>query len=219
MSAFDHDSTADMEAKLGDLAWLSETLGFLVDSAVLEDMSKAGGLSAQMRRLVVNQAGVRRSYVVKCVKPDRLQQSQMMGGAREALFYQHAHLPGLPSLAHTEGSMETGFKFIILEDLGECMQSGYFFGPGSPLNWGKDLAQETAKMPPVQPRSVVEAACSMAARLHGLHWRSEGLRALPWLRGSGWLAAAGAGAGAGEEPEEPEEPANWRFAQQHAARA
>ncbi|KAJ1420388.1 hypothetical protein B484DRAFT_399918, partial [Ochromonadaceae sp. CCMP2298] len=54
----------------------------------------------------------------------------------------------------------------------------------------------------------------MAARLHGLHWRSEGLRALPWLRESGWLSAAGAGAG-----EEPEEPANLRFAQQHAARA
>ena len=32
-----------------------------------------------------------------------------------------------------------------MEDLGEATQSGHLFGPGSPLNWGKDLDALTEK--------------------------------------------------------------------------
>lgn len=51
--------------------------------------------------------------------------------------------------------METGEKIIIMEDLSlKGIQSGYFFGPGSPLNWGKDLTVLLSHVPSLGDLSI-----------------------------------------------------------------
>ena len=45
---------------------------------------------------------------------------------------------------HASSNWSTGEKIIVMEDLSEKgVVSGFYFGDGTPLNWGKDLAQLT----------------------------------------------------------------------------
>ena len=106
--------------------------------------------------------------------------SKTLGLAREACFYKSwseletvdGSLNELRSVLakvfYAEGSMETGAKEILMEDISsKTVQLGYLFGHGNPNNWGKDLAVLTSKMP--RKVDVAEAtllAFSAAAKLH-----------------------------------------------------
>lgn len=160
-----------------------------------------------MRRIrVETSAGEELTFVLKSTKASRMEQSHHLGLAREAIFYKQfgeKYKKFLPEVYYTYGDMNCGNKYIILEDLSDGVQSGYFFGSGSPLNWGKDLdiARKGIEVP---MENVVEHAIMVAARLHGPHWKKAELlhEDMSWLRGSEWQK------GRGEE--------SWQEGQAHA---
>mmetsp|Transcript_11563 Transcript_11563/g.42294 ORF Transcript_11563/g.42294 Transcript_11563/m.42294 type:complete len:388 (-) Transcript_11563:30-1193(-) len=180
-----------------DKAWLSALLGKEVESATLEDMSKAGGLSGIMHRLNVTfTGGDVASFVVKQTKPDS-QTSKNLGLVREALFYDQlaTHISdrvNLPQTLYAHADVANATHMIVMEDLSDAIQSGYFFGNYSPHNWGKDLAQLTGGYTKTTTaRDVATAAFKAAANLHAGFWMDESLRTRDWLRGSEWLAGQG----------------------------
>lgn len=188
--------------------WLHESIlrktGQTPSEIRLEDFSGMGGLSgAAMRRLVVTFSdGTERTFVYKTILPAGQSRSKDLGLPREAFFYEHLaptlamHGVPMPSVIFVHGNMNTGEKTIILEDLSSsCVQSGYFFGPGSPLNWGKDLNALIAANRPagsiqqqnISMEKIAQAAFRRAASLHATYWMDRGLLQHKWLRSQGWL--------------------------------
>ena len=199
---------------------LSKVLGFDVESIELKSMGGDGGLSgAVLNRLVVTKkapAGAAGdasaaaapasaevvSYVMKTEGANK-DRCRIMGLAREALFYStfapalRAEGVSLPDVHYAHGDMATGSKLLLLEDLKSAVQSGYYFGPGSPHNWGKDLAALTATSsgePPISAVDLTAHAFRIAAAMHANHWMNPKLmhddtyaflRASEWFRGSG----------------------------------
>jgi hypothetical protein len=167
----------------------------------VDESSADGGLSgANLQRIqVLNKSNdVVRYYILKTVRNSLLVRSAELGLPREGLFYQHfadrlreADVL-LPNVIHSYGDMNTGQKTIILEDLSdECIQAGYFFGPGSPLNWGKDLNSYISKantnQESVTLETVAHEAFILAARLHARFWQDYSLLEIPWFRSSAWF--------------------------------
>merc|ERR1719203_679878 len=79
-----------------------------------------------------------------------------------------------------------------MEDLGTAAQAGHFFGPSSPMNWGKDLVALTVgkgfDVALLGVPHVTHMAVNLAARLHARFWQNMELASLSWLRGSGWIS-------------------------------
>ena len=100
----------------------------------------------------------------------------------------------MPSILYLHGDMSTGEKTLILEDLSSsCVQSGYFFGPGSPLNWGKDLPAQLATNRPAGVNAMQQIAretSRKAASMHATYWMDRSLLEHKWLR-SEWLTGRG----------------------------
>lgn len=82
--------------------------------------------------------------------------------------------------------MESGLKDILMQDLTSAVQSGYFFGPFSPLNWGKDLPTLMRGWDVdigLNAASVTTLAFAAAAAAHAPFWNKyEELKHLPWLK-------------------------------------
>jgi aminoglycoside phosphotransferase (APT) family kinase protein len=78
-----------------------------------------------------------------------------------------------------------------MEDLSTAVQSGYFFGPGSPLNWGKDLPALTQQWPGISCEDITLSAFEEAAALHAKFWQDPSLLARPWLRAADWRQGQG----------------------------
>lgn len=182
--------------------WLSTALGHPVRSSELMEMPGAGGLNGTMRRLKVEyeeadaEGRTTRTYVVKFFSPERIQVSRTFGQARECIFYENFADKlrtdiGLPEVVHAYGDMESGEKVILFEDLCDCVQSGYFFGPGSPHNWGKDLQALRSGQPTVTVEDVATAAFVNAALVHARFWKDESLKHMTWLRGAQWISGEG----------------------------
>ena len=83
---------------------------------------------------------------------------------------------------------------VILTELVDGVQAGYFFGPGSPHNIGKDLTALTAACPGIYESDVVTEAFRIAATIHAAYWRDRALlddprfatlRCREWSRGGG----------------------------------
>lgn len=56
------------------------------------------------------------------------------------------------------------------------IQSGYFFGSGSPLNWDKDLMTMTRNLTAsLSPLAISKMAASAAAKLHATFWKDQTL--------------------------------------------
>ena len=53
----------------------------------------------------------------------------------------------MPRVHFASADVAAGTQVMLLEDLSSCVQLGLFFGPGSPLNWGKDLKALIAPLP------------------------------------------------------------------------
>ncbi len=117
-------------------AWLAEHCGLKCESCTTRDLSnKTAPRSCFALTLLPPQP----SFVLKQLPsdeageplPQRLALSKNLGLAREALLYKHlgATLGGLvPSTVYAEGSMETGHKWIIMEDLSDFVDSGEDLG-------------------------------------------------------------------------------------------
>ena len=169
-----------------------------VSDVVAESMTGAGGLNCPMTRLMVTlKGGTTESFVYKRHDADKIGMSKMLGLAREALFYEafasdERLQPMLPQVLHTKGDLSTGEKEIIMQDLSEGIQSGYFFGPGSPHNWDKDLLEKTRGLSArVSALDVAKVAAQAAGRLHGVFFRDASLSTHPWIRGAGWVSGEG----------------------------
>ena len=142
-----------------NVALFSQMLGRAVSSVRVESMSGAGGFSGEMSRVRVhwtdedNDTEKVQVMVMKHTKEAGGASSRALGLAREGCFYDWAKSSSspkdkmtyddlLPDIYFSKGDMDSGDKVILLEDLGNLVQSGYFFGSGSPLNWGRDLDQD-----------------------------------------------------------------------------
>ena len=134
-----------------------------------------------------------------------------LGLAREALFYQNWEQllkaatgclscdlgDMLPRVYHASGSMETGEKLLLMEDLqskesGCCVQLGYLFGqindwPGNPNNWHKDLSIVNSLPLKIDAKEATSLAFSVVAKLHATFWRCTELTKHHWLRGANWM--------------------------------
>ena len=197
-----------------DAAWLSAQLGREVKSLALDevDLEKLNKLNC-MRFAVVEYADGRSDrLVIKMSAPS--ESSQLLGLAREAYWYRDwrslvaTTAPGdddaskpssgglegiLPRVLFSSGSMATGEKVLVMEDLSVVsVQLGHLFGAGNPNNWGKDLEALTSKLSggPIGVPEATRLAFCAAARLHASYWGNSDLlledRA-PWLRGAAWL--------------------------------
>jgi hypothetical protein len=121
-----------------------------------------------------------------------------LGLAREGLFYQQL-APILVESGHAlvaktlyaNADIPSGRKLIIMEDLSSAIQAGYFFGPGSPHNWSKDLEALVARGGGVTAVEMSEKAFKIAAHLHATFWGSAELVKHAWLKGSDWVVGTG----------------------------
>ena len=166
-------------------------------SIMCTPVSGTGGSSgAQMQRITLVDSNSKEclSLVVKIIPNDERKTgiSKAIGLAREALFFNEFaaevnKMLGLPKLWYAEGDFATGEKVIVMEDLKDATQSGYFFGPGSPLNHGKNLEEICERAGNPHCKEVAAATFRAAAELHARYWEDESLLKLPWLRGSSWV--------------------------------
>lgn len=189
-----------------DPSWIRPHLPFSAEenaSAVIEyeDLAgNGGGLSGVMQVLKISwpdRPPV--TFIQKTMADSSLGRSKALGNAREALFYNTlakafpaAKIP-LALVIHAQGSMDDGSRTLVMEDLrNRAVQSGLLFGPGSPLNWGRDLDAASARLP--APLSAVEVAKQTfieVAKMHRLFWMDKSLLEYDWLRGAAWLHGNG----------------------------
>lgn len=168
----------------------------------LEALNGAGGLNAAMKTLTVEvpgKSGYPKKYIYKTVRDNGLPNSKNLGLPREALFYDTLAKVlakegvSMPPVIYSHGNMETGEKTIIMEDLTEeVVQSGYYFGGGSPLNWGKDLDQLMSKFTekPTAKEISLETF-TQVAKMHRKYWMNETLLENAWLKGVDWVRSEG----------------------------
>jgi hypothetical protein len=172
----------------------------------IESLTGEGGLASHLVRLIFQlpSGGESFKFVLKRNGQGSggLEVSKNVGLAREALFYKHFtkqcqenHIY-IPKVYHAEGNFETGEYVILMEDLSaNAIQSGYFFGNYSPLNWGKDLSLLLSKIPKsFQPKDNQFIACKafqLAGHLHGSFWQDTSLYTISWLRGIDWYQGHG----------------------------
>lgn len=204
---------SDGDGSLLPVAWLSPVLGREVVSCKLDDsdLEKINQMS-QMRWATVQYTGSSQERVVLKLSKPGDGKAISLGLAREGLFYAQwkdllSKLPEstgscgsearerlitsfLPRVWYAEGDMETGSKKVLMEDLADCVQAGYFFGPVNPNNWGKDLEKEKKSLT-LDAVEVTRLAFSAAAKLHASFWKCEALLAVEWLRSSSWHKGEG----------------------------
>lgn len=192
-----------------DAAWLSDKLNCAVTRVSFDesDLVKLNTTSGIRFASAETADGATVKLVIK-VSVEGQPMSIMMGLAREAYFYKSwselKTIDGaacelgsvLPIVYHAEGSMATGAKIIVMQDLSSsCVQLGHLFGGGNPNNWGKDLdALALSRLErQVGIEEATRLAFSAAAKLHAPYWRSESLllRDVSWLRGAAWLRGEG----------------------------
>jgi hypothetical protein len=171
------------------LVWYNAFSSETASKIEIFDFSGEGGLSAAMRKTKFYFENVEtRTYIFKSVAATNLLRSKQLELAREAYFYHYFSKNlmeigvNIPFSAAIHGNFKTGEKYMLLEDLSDYMiQSGYFFGPGSPHNWGKDLDKLTSTRK-VSSVEITVVAFKTAAKLHAKYWLDrESLFKLKWL--------------------------------------
>jgi len=198
----------------GDLSWIKaiaeKKLGQAISDISMHDYSGQGGLSGAALKVVRLRTceDTMKSFIIKTITDADLSRSKRLGNARESYFY-HFLAPmlstrnvNIPDVLFAYGDMSTGGKTIILEDLSiDCIQSGYFFGQGSPLNWNKDLnailqvyhSRCSSVDTPSDHSATMELIAMMtfrnAANMHATFWMDRSLLndSYSWLRGHSWL--------------------------------
>jgi len=186
-------------SNLTNVDFVASITGHEVLSCSEDNMAGAGGLNGTMKRVVYTyrtsdgkeETG---SVVAKYFPTTKWAFSAQMGHPRESLFYSNfASKFGFPTpkLYYAVGDMTTGEKILVLQDLKDYVQSGYFFGPYSPHNWGRDLSVYTAKAPNVTAKHLTRLTFLTAAELHAKYWNNKELLGYPWLRSVNWYNGEG----------------------------
>lgn len=200
MSGFENEfmQVGSAPQSMESFEWLhadiTKATGKTATSITIEDFSGMGGLSAAMRRLQITfDDGSNGTYVYKTVLPAGHPRSKDLGGPRESLFYEHlaptlrSRGVDIPVALYVHGDMATGEKTVILEDLSATsVQSGYYFGPGSPHNWNKDLVALMSK-DAVPMEAIARETFRKAASIHATYWMDKSLLKHKWLRSQQWL--------------------------------
>jgi hypothetical protein len=138
------------------------------------------------------EGGETKMAIIKTTKnhPEPEAFAATIGMPREAFFFnkfgQQLTEVSLPTVWNAHGNMETGNKVLLMEDLTECVQAGYFFGQTSPLNYGKDL-EDLTKGCPYSAEQVASACFKQAALIHGKYWGDKSLLECSWLKGTAWI--------------------------------
>lgn len=165
-------------------------------------LSGHGGLMCDLARVkadaVVNGMACELNMMLKQVPIAKLDHSQKLGTQREVQFY--LQFPNLietvpmPWVFRAEFDSSTGAKALLMEDLSATgwVQSGYFYGGHSPLNWGKNLEECTRNITEsageqASQESITILAFQAAARLHSHFWRDQAILSHSWMRGSRWI--------------------------------
>ena len=201
------DRKMDFVLSLDNLEWLRAHLPVSEDdkakaSLSLLPLENAGGLTGTMKIVMVdipdNADFQKRRFVLKTVDEASKARLQSLGCPREALFYQQlaprlrAEGTAIPLTIFAHGDMQTGDKVIVMEDLTyHGLQSGLFYGPYTPLNWGKDLSVVDKIPTPVTVKDVARDSFLQAARLHRCYWKDESLLQHSWLRATNWMQGNG----------------------------
>jgi len=182
--------------------WLGERLGKAVKAYTMDNADLAKLNTTSCLRFATVEFADEESpsicIVIKMAAPSQM--SQMHGLAREGYFYRDwrkletnqgslCELESiLPLVFHSEGTMTTGEKLIVMQDLSSsCIQLGLLFGNGNPNNWGKVLPPSDGL---VGVAEATRLAFSAAAKLHAPYWGSRTLvdsEGLSWLRGAAWM--------------------------------
>eukprot|EP00756_Hemistasia_phaeocysticola_P009800 Hpha_TRINITY_DN14949_c3_g5::TRINITY_DN14949_c3_g5_i1::g.144182::m.144182 len=178
--------------------WISGKCGVKCSSARIERLAQQGMSGAEILRVFVSgeeEAERKDTLVIKIVKKSA--KSAGLGLPREAVLYNNvapALKPFVPRIHYSYGDMATGEKCVVMEDLSSALNAGYFYGPGNPNNWGKDLEGLCAGVTPVPTSAeVTEKSFLVAAVLHATYWRDGGLlrEGSGWLRAADWLRGEG----------------------------
>jgi Ecdysteroid kinase-like family len=153
------------------------------------------------------------SLVIKQCTPTGLSMSQQLGLAREACFFNQLAsrvefqnleaikdndskqgTPCIPKVYYAYGDIQSGNKFVIMEDLSDnYIDSGILFGPGNPNNWNRDLPAKIASaFPEISPPSSFQVANETflaIAQVHATFWKDTNLLNgdYEWLRGAAWI--------------------------------
>ena len=173
----------------------------------VEDFKGNGGLSAEMQRVKVKSPDNSdlKKIIFKSTKEAGVVSSKLFGLAREGVFFENLDAFGafngfLPEIYYSKGDMNTGIRTILMKDLSEeYVQSGYFFGSHSPLNWGKDvetLSKEVVIGEEPVLKEIMRSVATIAGKLHGTYWNDSSLVQHKFLKNSemyhdegkeGWL--------------------------------
>ena len=161
----------------------------------LSELAGSGGLIGVMKVLNValpSNPFYHGRFIIKCTSENGMETSKVVGLPREAHFYPtfsdqfKEENIAIPHVLFASGDMTTGFKVMLMEDLSSfSVQSGYFFGTGTPLNWGLDLPSLTARAPNGAHLSAVDIAKSTfveIAKIHRMYWKDTNLLNHVFLR-------------------------------------
>jgi hypothetical protein len=174
-----------------------------------EVMNDAGGLSGASMIKVIAKIQIENSEEIESIsmiqKSVKSDMSKNLGLPREALFYDQyksvidssVEKSFLPGIYYSYGDMDNGEKLILMEDLNACTQTGHFFGPGTPLNWGKDLKESMSRVNVgneddyITEIAISAKSFSIAANIHAKFWKDDNLVSVPFLRGCDWFSNNG----------------------------
>lgn len=179
------------DASIASVEFVKEYLGLDAKEVLLNPLSGAGGLAAVMQKLSVQlEDESTQTFILKRTPQASLAQAKNLGQPREAFFYTKFSaemIYNLPQVVYAHGNMNTGAKALLMNDLSNSIQSGYYYGPYSPHNWGKDLssitgiADEAGRIELMETISLI--AFRTAAKMHGKYWKDASLSQFKWLRG------------------------------------
>jgi hypothetical protein len=187
----------DSQRVLSNLASaIREAAGIEKDGVLkteVESLVGAGGNSCAMRRVKVV-GGNGTPLILKSSTPNGLQRSVTFNLTRESNFYEHKSSFGassyatyIPSVYFSYSDDKSGVSIILMEDLSVkgYVQSGYFWGGHSPLNWGKDTTSLTANVGidvAAAPKRLAMEAARFAGGIHGVNWCDKSLLECDFLK-------------------------------------
>lgn len=119
--------------------------------------------------------------------------SKMYGTYREGIFYDKMSKSigvRLPTIYYSYGSIETGAKVVLMEDLSHLVGAGVFFGDHYPGNKDKDW-QALKKDTNIEANDVIRNVFLYAAKIHATYWKKESLLDQDWIARKDWLQGKG----------------------------
>ena len=178
------DSESEINAE-----WIRTKLKLECSSCRLNpDQPAIGGMSgSKLTRLVVETIGAELPTLLLVMKECQSQASKQYGLQRECQFYDNpmAGQVGyrIPKVFYSHFDND-GKKVLFMEDLTDTVQCGYFFGPGNPNNWGKDLESLTKGFTGVDGEKILSTTFREAAKMHKRFWGDKDILKHDWLRNS-----------------------------------